>query len=64
MTTEEFKQEQAKMTDSELIILVDKEISRLAETGGASHTMCVPPKTTDTDMLLSEMLNRFKKLAL
>ena len=59
--TEIFKEKQQAMSDSELIELVQKEISKLAKTGGKSHTMCVPPMITDTDMLLSEMVRRFKE---
>lgn len=59
---EQFKQKQSDMTDEDLIKLVEDEISHMAQSGGRSHTMCVPPKITDTDMLLSEMLRRFKSL--
>jgi hypothetical protein len=58
-----FAEKQQELPDSELIELADKEISKLAKTGGRSHTMCVPPKVTDTDMLLSELLRRFKELS-
>jgi len=57
-----FRDKQANMNDKELIDLVDKQISELAKTGGRSHRMCVPPMVNDTDMLLSEMLRRFKLL--
>lgn len=59
---EQFKQKQSDMTDEDLIKLVEDEISHMAQSGGRSHTMCVPPKITDTDMLLFEMLRRFKSL--
>ena len=59
---EQFKQKQSDMTDEDLIKLVEDEISHMAQSGGRSHTMSVPPKITDTDMLLFEMLRRFKSL--
>ena len=50
------------MTNDELIKKVKHQIFQLARTGGKSHIMCVPPETTDTDMLLSELVKRFEKL--
>jgi len=61
MTQESFEAKQAAMTNKELIELVEKQISDLAGSGGRSHRMCVPPMITDTDMLLSEMVRRFKR---
>lgn len=58
---ESFEAKQAAMTNKDLIELVEKQISDLARSGGRSHRMCVPPMITDTDMLLSEMVKRFKK---
>lgn len=63
MTTEEFKAAQAAMSDQELITKVKDLISNLAKTGGRCHKMTVPPEVTDTDMLLSELVNRFEELA-
>ncbi len=60
--TELFKKKQAKMPDKELHNLVQSELSRLCETGGKSLTMCMPPMMKDTDMLIGELLNRFKNL--
>ena len=62
ITKEQFKQKQAEMTDKELHDLVRTELSKLCKTGGKSLTMCVPPMFTDTDMLISELLDRFKRL--
>ena len=61
MTTKEFKEKQSAMSDKELIELASKQVSELAKTGGKSHTMCVPPKNTDTDMVLSELIKRFNR---
>ena len=57
---DKFQQKQAKMSDNELIKLAEKEVSELARTYGQSHKMCIPPMVTDTDMLLSELIRRFK----
>jgi hypothetical protein len=62
MKIEEFKEKQAAMSDSELIVLCKKEVSNLAKTYGKSHKMCIPPMITDTDMLLCELIDRFEKL--
>jgi hypothetical protein len=62
MSQEEFQAKKAAMSNEELISLVEKEISKLCSTGGKSFRMCVPVEITDTDMLLCEMLNRFKNL--
>ena len=60
--TEQFEQKQAEMTDKELHDLVRTELSKLCKTGGKSLTMSVPPMVTDTDMLISELLNRFNRI--
>ena len=51
---------QKAMTNKDLIKEVESQITELARTGGRSHKMCVPPEITDTDMILSEMVRRFK----
>lgn len=61
MTTEEFAMMQEEMTDLELIELADKQVSQLAKTGGRSHTMTVPPRIDDTDMIFSELIKRFQR---
>lgn len=48
------------MTNELLIKKVEYQISEMARTGGRSHIMCVPPENTDTDMILSELVHRFK----
>ena len=63
MTVEEFELKQSKMSDSELIDLCQKEVGELASTYGKSHRMTIPPMVTDTDMLLSELIKRFKMLS-
>ena len=64
MPTEDelFRMKQEAMSDKELAELVEQEIFKLCKTGGKSLTMCVPPNIKDTDMLICEMIRRFKKL--
>lgn len=59
---QEFAAKQAAMSDAELAELAEKEVYKLARSYGKSLRMCVPPMTTDTDMLLYELIKRFKKL--
>ncbi len=63
MTLKQFAEKQAQMSDKELIDLVEKAIYKMCETGGRSFVMCVPPCLNDLDMLLSELLRRYKKKA-
>lgn len=60
MTTEQFEKKQAEMPNEELYNLVQEQLSKLCKTGGKSLTMNVPPQVDDFDMLVSELLRRFK----
>jgi len=60
ITIEKLQQMQAEMPDEVLIKKAEHQISELAKTGGRSHIMCVPPEITDTDMILSELVRRYK----
>ena len=60
MTEKELREKQEAMSNETLIGLVQMTITDLAKTGGRSHRMTVPPQIEDTDMLLSEMVKRFK----
>jgi len=60
MTIEEFRQLQAEMPDEELVKIATEELSKMCHTGGNSFHMSVPVKTTDTDMIFSQLLVRFK----
>lgn len=60
--TEIFEEAQKNMQNSRLLQIVEHQISKLAQTGGRSHTMTVPPRVDDTDMILSEMVKRFKEM--
>lgn len=58
---EQFRLKQSQMPDKELAELARKEVSKLCKTGGKSIRMCVPPMITDTDMVLCELIRRFKQ---
>ena len=62
MTTEQFIEKQRKMSNEDLIEQCNNQIRQLAKTGGRSHTMSVPPRVEDTDMILSETVRRFERL--
>lgn len=50
------------LTDKELINACDKEMSKMCQTGGKSFTMRVPADVNrDTDLLIYELIERFKK---
>lgn len=59
---EQFAAKQAAMSDAELAELAEKEVHNLAGSYGKSLHMSIPPMITDTDMLLCELIKRFKKL--
>jgi hypothetical protein len=56
MTIKEFNRLQKGMSNAELIEIAQKQVSKLAKTGGESFTMTVPPRVTDTDMIFSELI--------
>ena len=59
---EQFAAKQAAMSDAELAELAEKEVHNLAGSYGKSLHMTIPPMITDTDMLLCELIKRFRKL--
>lgn len=60
MTHEEFQEQVKNITDQELIQKADDAVSKLCKTGAKSFTMTVPPRIDDTDIILSEIIHRFK----
>jgi len=60
--TEIFDEARANMSNQELIELALGELKRLCDTGGQSFTMRVPANVKDTDMIFSELINRFREL--
>jgi hypothetical protein len=61
MTEQRLKELQEGMSNDSLIKEVERQITELARTGGKSHRMCVPPMPEDTDMILSELVRRYKR---
>ena len=61
MTIETFEENQADMYDRELLKLVEDKLSLLCKTGGKSLTMTVPPRIDDFDMLVCELIRRYKQ---
>ncbi len=60
MTTETFEEMQSIMSDFELLKLTEDKLSELCKTGGKSLTMTVPPRVGDFDMLICELIKRYK----
>lgn len=60
MTELQLKTDLANITDAEIIEQAKNIICKLAETGGRSLKMSVPPNKNDTDMLLMEVVNRYE----
>jgi hypothetical protein len=60
MKQEEFEQKKASMSNDELIKLTQKQVIELAISYGKSHKMSIPPMITDTDVLFSELIKRYK----
>ena len=61
MTQEQLDRELSEISDSELHEKVMELLSKLCKTGGKAFTMSVPVKSDDTDMLIGELLKRFKQ---
>ena len=60
MKREEFEAQQRAIPDDKLVEMAQNALSKLCETGGRSLTMTVPPRVDDTDMIISELIRRFK----
>lgn len=59
--TEEFNQRVWNMPDSQLLKLADITLKQLCRTGGSSFTMTVPPRESDCDIILAELIRRYTK---
>lgn len=60
MTHEEFQESLKNVSNEVLIDQCDKAVSEMCKNGMKAFTMCVPPRLTDTDIILSELIRRFK----
>lgn len=63
MTHEEFQQKLKAIPNQELIEKAESAVSKLCKTYGESFIMCIPARLDDTDIILSEVIKRFKEIA-
>lgn len=61
MTHEEFQQQVYDIPDRKLIEMAGIAVEKMCKTGGKSFTMTVPPRTDDTDIVLTEIIRRFEE---
>ncbi len=61
MTQEQFDEKQRAISNSELAEMAQQALSKLCRTGGKSFIMTIPPRIDDTDMVISELIRRFKE---
>jgi hypothetical protein len=62
MTYEQFKSEVEAISNYKILEMAQYELTKLCSTGGDSFTMSIPPQTTDTDIVFSQLIERFKFL--
>jgi len=62
MNTEEFEKNRKGMSDEELIRLVREEIHQLTKPFGRKPNLNIPPRITDTDLILREIIDRYENL--
>ena len=60
MDLNKFRHEQLEMSNERLIEHCEHQIQSMTDTCGRSHIMSVPPEITDSDVLFSELVRRFK----
>lgn len=62
MKDQELKNKIDSISNSDLVKKAQSILNQLCKTGGNSFIMCVPPQIDDTDIIFSELINRFEKL--
>jgi len=60
MTYEELREEIEGLNPEYLITKAEKIVSNLCRSGGKTWVLSVPVKSTDPDMILSEVIRRLK----
>lgn len=55
------RKKQQEMSNEELAEKVDKAVSDMCKSGVKTFRMSIPPSVNDTDMLISELVRRFKE---
>lgn len=63
MTIKEFDKKLAEMPDEELVGMAERYVMDTAAFGDKYFTMSVPPRVTDADMVLCELIRRYKNKA-
>jgi hypothetical protein len=61
MTQEEFKAKVEAISDQDISKIAQDALSKLRSTSGKSFTMTIPPRVDDTDIILSELIQRFDR---
>lgn len=61
MTEKEFQQKQANVNDETLIETVQTKLAELCKTHGRILSMSIPPKVSDFDMAVCELIRRYIK---
>ena len=64
MTHEQFMEKLESMPNIELAEKAQSILSKLCSRGGSGFTMSRPPKLSDDDIILSEVIRRFKAMHL
>lgn len=59
---EELNEKLAKISDKDLAEQVSNLISKLCRSGSSAFIMSVPVNVSDSDMILCELVRRFKEL--
>ena len=62
MTHEQFMEKLESIPNIELAEKSQSILSKLCARGGSGFTMSVPPKLSDDDIILSEVIRRFKAM--
>ena len=62
MTQELLNKQLSEISNSDLIKKCRNQVRDLARTGGRSHKMSVPVNKDDTDIILSELIDRYEKI--
>ena len=61
MTQELLEKQLSQISNRDLIQKCRDQVRQLAKTGGRSHKMTIPVHRDDTDIILSELINRFEE---
>ena len=62
MNTEDFAKQLEDITNADLVLLADQQLSKLIKTNGKSFLMSVPAQTTDTDIIFMQLIKRFEEI--